>query len=91
MAIVVTLNVTPTAPTAGQTVTATYTVTGNTPGPSSSATVEGSAIIGGIAYDVSTTLTVPGTPALPQSFTVPTATGLTFTSTSVANVFTAVA
>lgn len=82
MAITATLTVTPAAPNHGDTVTAVYAVQGNDPIPSQSATVSGVATVGGTGYDVSTMVTLPGTPALPESFAVPTCTGLTFTVSS---------
>lgn len=90
MAVAVSFSVTPTAPNHGDTVTATYTVTGNNPGPSQSGTVSGVANVGGTGYQVSTTITLPGTPALPVTYTTPTCTGLTFAATGTAGVFTAV-
>ena len=79
MPITASLTVTPVAPNHGDTVTAVYSVQGNDPIPPQSATVSGVATIGGNAFDVSTTMTLPGTPAQPESFAVPTCPGLTFT------------
>jgi hypothetical protein len=56
----------------GETVTFTYNVDGNDPIPSSGATVNGAAVVGGVRYDVSTTMTAPGTPAASEQFEVPT-------------------
>lgn len=95
MAITVSLAVSPTAPTSGQTVTATYTVSGNTgtpAGPAQEAVVSGVARIGDEDINVSTTLTLPGTPEVPplsESFSVPTVAGLTFVATANPKVFTA--
>lgn len=90
MAITATLTVSPASPAHGDTVTATYAVNGNDPVPPQSATVSGDANVGGTDYAVTTTITLPGTPALPETFAVPACTGLTFAATSQPNVFTAV-
>lgn len=90
MAIAVTLTVSPATPNHGDTVTATYAVTGNDVVPPQSATVNGVATIGGETYNVFTLVTLPGTDALPESFDVPTCDGLTFAATSDPAVFTAV-
>ena len=78
MTISAILTVTPAAPNHGDTVTAVYTVQGNNPIPPQAAAVSGVATVGGITYDVTTSLTLPGDPALPESFAVPTCPGLTF-------------
>ena len=78
MTISATLTVTPVAPNHGDTVTAVYTVQGNNPIPPQSASVSGVATVGTETFDVVTSVTLPGTPALPESFAVPTCTGLTF-------------
>jgi hypothetical protein len=90
MAVSASLSVAPSAPNHGDTVTATYTVSGNNPSPGQSATVSGDANVGGTDFQVSTTITLPGTPALPVTYTVPTCPGLTFTASALPNVFTAV-
>ena len=75
-----TLTVTPAAPAHGATVTAVYSVTGNDPIPPASAVISGVATVGELPpLDVSASITLPGTPALPESFAVPTGAGLTFT------------
>jgi hypothetical protein len=79
MAIAASLSVTPAVPAHGAIVTAVYTVTGNAPGPVQSATVTGSATVGGQPFSVSTTVTMPGTDAQPVSYAVPSCPGLTFT------------
>jgi hypothetical protein len=84
------LTVTPSAPAHGDTVTATYSVTGNDPVPPSQASVSGDVVVGGQDFTVSTTVTLPGTPAEPVTYSVPAAPGLTFTATADAAVFTAV-
>jgi hypothetical protein len=83
------LTVAPAAPGHGDTVTATYTVTGNDPVPPQGGVVSGSVTVGSEEFDVSTTVTLPGTPALPESFTVPTMLGLTFAATTDPRVFVA--
>lgn len=84
------LSVTPAAPKPGDTVTATYTVTGNDPGPARQATVNGTVQVGtDPAITVTATVTLPGTPAKPVTYEVPTCPGLTFTPTGDPRVFTA--
>lgn len=90
MAVSVSLSVSPGAPASGATVTAEYVVEGNG-SPAGTVTVTGSAEIGSVTYPVSASFTLGGAPAAPETFAVPTAPGLTFTATSQANVFTAVA
>jgi len=90
MPVTATLTVIPAAPAHGATVTATYAVQGNSPGPGSSATISGIATVGGQDIQVSTTVTLPGAPALPESYQVPACQGLTFTATADPHVFTAV-
>ena len=89
MAISVSLNADDTDPGHGQLVTFTYTVDGNDPIDSSSATVKGAAVVGGTRYEVETTMTAPGTPAASENFETPTsdAEGWTFNGTSEPNVF----
>lgn len=89
MTVTATLTVTPASPAHGNTVTATYAVSGNDPVPPVTETVSGDATIGGNVIHVTTSLTLPGTPAAAQSFAVPTAAGLTFTATANPLVFTA--
>jgi hypothetical protein len=72
MAISCDINVDNPTPTHGQTVTFTYTVDGNDAVDPSSATVSGAAVVGGVRYEVSTTMTAPGTPAASEQFEVPT-------------------
>lgn len=90
MTVTVTLTVTPTAPKSGDSVTATYAVTGNDPIPPVSAQVSGVATVGGQPIDVTTTLTIPGVPAQPVTYAMPTCDGLTFAVTKDPAVFTAV-
>ena len=85
-----TLTVSPATPAKGATVTATYSVSGNDGTPAQTATVAGKATIGSQVLDVTTTVTLPATPAQPESFAVPTCPGLTFTATANPRVFTAV-
>jgi hypothetical protein len=89
MAISVDINSDDTAPAHGQIVTFTYTVDGNDPVPSSAAVVSGAAVVGGVRYEVSTTMTAPGTPAASEQYEMPTSdAGWTFQATSQDNVFT---
>lgn len=89
MAISVSLNADDTAPAHGQLVTFTYTVDGNDAVDPSSAVVSGAAVVGGVRYEVQTTMTAPGTPAASEQFEVPTADtdGWEFASTSEPNIF----
>jgi hypothetical protein len=90
MAISVSLNASDTAPAHGQIVTFTYTVDGNDPIDPSIGVVKGASVVGGIRYEVETTMTAPGTPAASEQFEVPTTNmeGWTFSGTSEPNVFT---
>jgi hypothetical protein len=90
MAISVSLNADDTAPAHGQLVTFTYAVDGNDPIDPSGATVSGAAVIGGVRYQVETTMTAPGTPVASEQFEVPTsdAPGWVFAATSEPNKFT---
>ena len=90
MAISAFLTVAPSTPDHGDTVTATYTITGNDPIPPTGATVTGEVVVAGTEYDVSTTITLPGTPAPVPEYEVPTCPGLTFAGTDDPAVFTAV-
>lgn len=90
MAVTATLTVTPAAPGHGDTVTATYSVAGNDAGPPQSGMVSGVVTVGGMTLQVSTTVTLPGTPAQPVTYAIPTCPGLTFTATANPAVFTAV-
>jgi hypothetical protein len=77
------INADDTAPAHGQLVTFVYSVDGNDPVDPTSATVRGAAVVGGTRYDVSTTMTLPGTPAASEQFEVPSSdSGLVFQSTS---------
>jgi len=84
----VTLTLDKAAPNHGDTVTATYVVTGNdgTPaGPAQAAELSGDVTVGTETVHVSTVLTIPGTPAVPplaETFTVPVVAGLTFKAVS---------
>ena len=84
MAITVSLNVTPTTPAHGATITATYVVSGNagTPaGEPQSASITGDVTVGGDTLHAVTTITLPGSLAVPplaETFAIPTAPGLTF-------------
>lgn len=88
MAISVSINADDTAPAHGQLVTFTYTVDGNDPIASSGATVSGAAVVGGVRYEVETTMTAPGTPAASEQFETPTSdVGWEFNGTSEPNIF----
>jgi hypothetical protein len=95
MTVAASLSLSPTAPKHGDTVTATYTVTGNdgTPaGADQTASVVGTVRVGDQDLQVHTDITLPGTAAvdpLPVTYAVPTVAGLTFVGTSKANIFTA--
>ncbi len=90
MAISVSLSVSPAAPNHGDTVTATYTVTGNSGTAAVNASVSGSATVGSTTYPVSASVTIPAVAPLSQSFAVPACPGLTFAATANPAVFTAV-
>lgn len=85
----VTLTVNPPTPAHGATVTATYAVTGNEGTPAKTGVVTGSVQIGADTFNVSTTVTLPGTPGLPETFSTPTCPGITFAPTGDPRVFTA--
>jgi hypothetical protein len=78
MPISASLTVTPAAPNHGDTVTAVYSVQGNNAVPPASDTVSGDVHVGDQDLAVSTSVTLPGEPALPETFAVPTCPGLTF-------------
>jgi hypothetical protein len=80
----------PSAPAHGATLTVTYSVTGNDPTAPSSARIEGSVVVGGVPYDVATSVTLPGSPAATVSFEAPTCPSLTFAATADPAVFTSV-
>jgi hypothetical protein len=91
MAVSCSLGANPSAPNHGDTLTVTYTVTGNDPVDPSQATITGRVVVGGIAYDVSTAVTLPGTPAAAVSYIVPVSSdpSLIFAATADPAVFTA--
>ena len=89
MAVSCDINVDNPTPGHGDTITVTYEIDGNDPLDPTSATIRGRAVVGGIPYDVSTTMTLPGTPAAGVVFDVPTCPDLPgFTGTSDPAVFT---
>lgn len=90
MAISCSIVVEPSAPAHGEMVTARYLIAGNDPIPPTGATVAGQVVVAGTGYDVSTTITLPGTPAPVPAFAVPTCPGLEFVATDDPSVFTAV-
>jgi len=85
-------NVDNATPAHGDTITFTYTVTGNETIDPAQDTISGVATIGGQDFVCTTTLTLPGTPAASESFAQPTSESgkLSFASTSNPAVFTAV-
>jgi len=90
MAVEVTLTIDNPAPDHGDVVTATYVVTGNDGTPATERTIDGSASVGGVPYEADSSVTLPGSPALPQTYDTPVAPGLTFVPTANPAVFTAV-
>lgn len=83
------INVDDPTPAHGDTITVSYEVDGNDPVDPTSATIRGRAVVGGIAYDVSTQMTLPGTPAAGVVYDVPSCAELPgFTVTSDPAVFT---
>ena len=90
MSAALTLTVAPAAPAHGQTVTATYAVTGNAGTPPTAATVTGQANVGGQTLDVATTITIPGVDPLTESFSAPVCPGLTFTTSGDRRIWTAI-
>ena len=89
MAVSCDINVDDPTPAHGDTITVTYSVDGNDPVDPTSATIRGRAVVGGIGYDVSTQVTLPGTPAAGVVYDVPTCPELPgFTVTSDSSVFT---
>ena len=79
-------------PAHGDTITFTYTVTGNDAIDPAQDTISGVVTIGGADIVCTTTLTLPGTPAASESFAQPTSASgvLSFVSTPDPAVFTAV-
>lgn len=76
-------------PAHGDTITVTYSVDGNDPVNPTGATITGRVVVGGIGYDVSTDVTLPGTPAAGVVYDVPACDALPgFTVTSDPAVFT---
>lgn len=77
-------------PDHGDTLTVTYTVTGNDPVDPTGATLSGRVVVSGVGYDVSTSITLPGTAAASVSYGIPTCPSLTFQATADPAVFTSV-
>lgn len=90
MPITATLTVTPTSPGHGDTVTARYAVQGNDGTPAQAAEVTGQATVGGVDLDVSTVLTLPAVPPLPEVFGPVSGAGLDWQATADPAVWTAV-
>jgi len=90
MAVSCDLNVNDPTPAHGDTLTFTYSVSGNDPIDAQGATISGTVVVGGVGYNVSTNITLPGTPAASVTYDTPAGGGLSFVSTSDPAVFTAV-
>jgi hypothetical protein len=90
MAVSCDISANPSAPNHGDTLTVTYSVSGNDAVDPSSATITGRVIVGGTAYDVTTQVTLPGTPAATVNYAMPTGGGLSFAATADPSVWTAV-
>jgi hypothetical protein len=90
MAVSCSLNATPTAPDHGDTLIVTYQVDGNDPIDPQGATVRGTVVVGGATYNVSTDITLPGTPAADVEYGTPTCDSLTFAQGASGAEFTAV-
>lgn len=90
MAINCFMDASPSAPDHGDTLTVSYSVTGNDPVSPSTARISGTVVVGGTSYDVSTTVTLPGSPPSEVTYEVPECDGLTFAPTADEAVFSAV-
>jgi hypothetical protein len=90
MAVSCALNVDNSTPDHGDTITVTYSVDGNDPVDPQGATIKGQVVVGGTTYNVSTSVTLPGTPAADVSYETPTCDGLEFTQGGSDAEFTAV-
>jgi hypothetical protein len=96
MAIAAALTVSNDHPAHGETITFTYAVTGNTGTPAilpAADSVTGIAHVGAQDLAVSTTVMIPGSPAvppLPETYTTPAGPPLVITATADPHVFTAV-
>jgi hypothetical protein len=84
------MNVDDPTPDHGDTITVTYSVDGNDPVDPQTATISGRVVVGGVPYDLSTNLTLPGTPSAPVTYGVPACTGLSFVATADPAVYTSV-
>lgn len=90
MSITAALSLSPAAPAPGAVLTARYAVSGVTPGTSWSLAFSGTVTVNGTAYDgASGSLTLPGAPAVPVTYQVPSCPGLTFAAAKDPAVFTA--
>jgi hypothetical protein len=89
MAISCDINVDNSAPGHGSIIIVTYSVDGNDPIDPQGATISGRVVVGSVGYDVSTQVTLPGTPAASVSYEVPECDDLSFVATSDPAVFTA--
>ena len=77
-------------PAHGDTITVTYTVTGNDAIPPQGATIGGRVVVGGEPFDLSASVTMPGTPAAPKQYAEPVLAGVNFSATANPAVWTAV-
>jgi hypothetical protein len=90
MTISASLAVSPSAPAAGATVTATYVVQGNSPGVTQTLSFSGTVELNGTSYPDSTgSIILPGAPAAAVTYAVPVCQGLVFRAGSAAGTFTA--
>ena len=90
MAVSAFMDAAPLAPAHGDTLTVTYSVTGNDPVAPHEARISGHVIVGGVGYDVGTTITLPGIPAAEVTYETPACEGLAFAGTENPAAFTAV-
>ena len=89
MAVAVTLTLDNPTPNHGDTVTATYAVSGNTAVDAHDTAVDGDATIGTTDFPVTATVTIPATVVESETFAVPVCAELTFVATADPAVFTA--
>jgi hypothetical protein len=90
MAVTADLTVDNPTPDHGETITVTYSITGNDDIDPATMTISGSVLVGGQRYEATTTVVIPGTEAADVAYETPTCDGLTFESTSDPAAFTAV-
>jgi hypothetical protein len=90
MAISCSMNVNNPTPAHGDTIVVTYIVDGNDPVDPTGSTISGGVVVDGVPYNLSASMTKPGTPAAPVVYNAPTCPGLSFQATSDPAVFTSV-